>query len=56
MIIDVTNLWDLVTARSELSPEAEMLVDEQGRRLTFLEYQNQAEEKDHIKVFNDQPQ
>ena len=44
MIIDKTNLWDLVTARSELSPEAEMLVDEQGRRLTFLEYQNQAEE------------
>ena len=44
MIIDKTNLWDLVTARSELSPGAEMLVDEQGRRLTFLEYQNQAEE------------
>ena len=32
MIIDKTNLWDLVTARSELSPGAEMLVDEQNAK------------------------
>ena len=44
MRIDNTNLWDLVLSRSELSPDAEMLVDEQGRRLTFMEYREQAEE------------
>jgi len=44
MRIDNTNLWDLVISRSELSPHTEMLVDEQGRRLTFMQYREQAEE------------
>ena len=44
MRIDNTNLWDLVISRSELSPDSEMLVDEQGRRLTFMQYRVQAEE------------
>ena len=39
-----TNLWDLVVKRSETSPDIEMLVDEQGRRMTFAEYHSAAEE------------
>jgi len=39
-----TNLWDLVVKRSETSPDIEMLVDEQGRRMTFAEYRYAAEE------------
>jgi len=39
-----TNLWDLVVKRSEISPDIEMLVDEQGRRITFAEYRHAAEE------------
>ena len=38
MGIETTDLWKLVLERAELTPESEMLVDEQGRRLTFLEY------------------
>ena len=39
-----TNLWDLVVSRSEASPDGEMLVDEQGRRMTFAGYKKAAEE------------
>ena len=35
---------DLVLQRSQISPDVEILVDEQGRRLTFLQYRDQAEE------------
>ena len=38
MGIETTDLWKLVLERAELTPQSEMLVDEQGRRLTFLEY------------------
>ena len=38
MGIETTDLWNLVLKRAELTPESEMLIDEQGRRLTFLEY------------------
>ncbi len=38
MGIETSDLWDLIQKRSELTPDLEMLVDEQGRRLTFLEY------------------
>ena len=31
MGIETTDLWKLVLERAELTPEAEMLVDEQGR-------------------------
>ena len=44
MRIDQQNLWDLVQQRSQISPDVEILVDEQGRRLTFLQYRDQAEE------------
>ena len=44
MRIDQQNLWDLVLHRSQISPDVEILVDEQGRRLTFLQYRDQAEE------------
>ena len=44
MRIDHQNLWDLVLQRSQISPDVEILVDEQGRRLTFLQYRDQAEE------------
>ncbi|MEC7117842.1 MAG: AMP-binding protein [Actinomycetota bacterium] len=44
MRIDHQNLWDLVLHRSQISPDVEILVDEQGRRLTFLQYRDQAEE------------
>ena len=39
-----TNLWELVMTRSDASPDKEMLVDEQGRRITFSEYMIAAEE------------
>lgn len=39
-----TNLWELVMRRSDASPDKEMLVDEQGRRITFSEYMLSAEE------------
>ena len=38
MGIETNDLWDLIQRRAELTPDSEMLVDEQGRRLTFLEY------------------
>ena len=44
MGIETTDLWKLVLERAELTPESEMLVDEQGRRLTFLEYKIAAEQ------------
>ena len=44
MEIKNNDLWDLVKNRSELSPDMEMLIDEQGRRVTFLEYKVAAEE------------
>ena len=44
MEIENNDLWNLVKNRSELSPDMEMLIDEQGRRVTFLEYKVAAEE------------
>lgn len=44
MKIETNDLWDLIQKRSHLTPDAEMLVDEHGRRLTFLEYKVAAEE------------
>lgn len=42
MPLTAANLWDLVEARAEATPDAEMLVDEQGERLTFGEYREAA--------------
>lgn len=44
MGIETNDLWNLVLERAELTPESEMLVDEQGRRLTFLEYKIASQE------------
>ncbi|MBG01464.1 MAG: cyclohexanecarboxylate-CoA ligase [Acidimicrobiaceae bacterium] len=44
MGIETNDLWDLIQRRAELTPDAEMLVDEQGRRFTFLEYKLASEE------------
>ena len=44
MGIETTDLWKLVLERAKVTPESEMLVDEQGRRLTFLEYKIAAEQ------------
>jgi acyl-CoA synthetase (AMP-forming)/AMP-acid ligase II len=38
-----TSLWAAVTHRAQESPDAEMMVDERGRRVTFGEYRAAAE-------------
>lgn len=43
MPLTARNLWDLVEARAAATPDAEMLVDEIGTRLTFGEYRDAAE-------------
>lgn len=42
LLTDWTSLWDLVERRSATSPDAPMLVDENGRRLTFAGYRDAA--------------
>ena len=43
MPLTAPNLWALVEARAEATPDAEMLVDETGARMTFAEYELAAE-------------
>ncbi len=40
--LDAAALWDLVEARAAATPDAEMLVDHHGRRITFGEYRDAA--------------
>ena len=42
--METNDLWDLIQKRSELTPDSEMLVDENGRRLTFLDFKLASEE------------
>ena len=37
------NLWELIEARAAESGEAEMAIDEDGRRLTFVGYKDWCE-------------
>ena len=37
MPLTARNLWELVEARAAATPDAEMLVDEAGNRMTFGE-------------------
>ncbi|MER5181610.1 AMP-binding protein [Streptomyces sp. NPDC002896] len=39
-----TSLWAAVEERADATPDAEMLVDELGRRMTFRQYRDAAEE------------
>ncbi len=41
--IDQLALWDLVTWRADLTPDAVLAVDESDRQLTFREYRDQCE-------------
>jgi acyl-CoA synthetase (AMP-forming)/AMP-acid ligase II len=43
MPLTARNLWELVEARAAATPDAEMLVDEAGTRMSFLEYRDAAE-------------
>ncbi len=38
------NLWDLIDARVSATPNLEMMVDERGRRLTYADFRDQAEQ------------
>ncbi|MDH3706364.1 MAG: AMP-binding protein, partial [Acidimicrobiia bacterium] len=38
------NLWELIEARVAATPDAEMLVDQDGRRMTFAEYKDAVEQ------------
>ena len=42
-MLDAPTLWGLVEVRAATTPDAEMVVDESGRRLTFAAYRDQAE-------------
>ena len=42
-MFDLRNLWSLVEARAEATPDLLLVVDEQGRTLTFGEYRERAE-------------
>ncbi|HYI62985.1 MAG TPA: AMP-binding protein [Acidimicrobiales bacterium] len=42
-MLEGRNLWELVEARAEASPEAVMTVDESGQRVTFGDYRASAE-------------
>ena len=42
-MLEARNLWELVEARAEASPDQRMLVDEAGRSLTFGAYRDAAE-------------
>jgi cyclohexanecarboxylate-CoA ligase len=39
-MIDARNIWSLVEARAEATPDARMLVDQDGRQMTFGEYRD----------------
>jgi acyl-CoA synthetase (AMP-forming)/AMP-acid ligase II len=43
-MLEGRNLWELVEARAQTSPDRRMLVDENGRALTFREYRDAAEQ------------
>jgi len=40
-MLEGRTLWELIEARVAATPDAEMLVDESGRRLTFADYRDQ---------------
>ena len=42
-MLEARNIWDLVVARAEATPDREMAVDEDGRRMTFGEYRDRCE-------------
>jgi acyl-CoA synthetase (AMP-forming)/AMP-acid ligase II len=42
-MLDAGNLWALLDARVAATPDAVMAIDQDGRRLTFSEYRDQAE-------------
>src|SRR5215831_9251349 len=42
-MLEARNIWDLIVARAETSPDREMAVDESGRRMTFAEYRDRCE-------------
>ncbi|HJT38671.1 MAG TPA: AMP-binding protein [Actinomycetota bacterium] len=42
-MLDVTNFWDLIERRAQLSPDARMALDETGRVMTFAQYRDDAE-------------
>ncbi len=42
-LYDVSTLWELVRLRADATPDAPMLFDEAGRRLTFGEFADRAE-------------
>ena len=42
-MLQARNIWDLIVARAEESPDREMAVDETGRRMTFGEYRDRCE-------------
>ena len=41
--MDATNIWTLIAARAEATPDARMLVDQDGRELTFGAYRDRCE-------------
>ena len=43
-MIDGRSLWELVERRSEATPDATMLLDEGGNRMTFSEFKRRAEQ------------
>ena len=42
-MLEAPTLWGLIEARAQATPDAEMLVDESGRRMTFAAYRDQVE-------------
>jgi len=42
-MLEARNIWDLIVARAEASPDREMAVDESGRRMTFGDYRDRCE-------------
>ena len=42
-MLEAATLWGLVEERAAATPDAEMLYDESGRRLTFAEYRARCE-------------
>jgi cyclohexanecarboxylate-CoA ligase len=42
-LYEVSTLWELVRRRAEVTPDAPMLFDESGRRITFAEFAARAE-------------
>jgi acyl-CoA synthetase (AMP-forming)/AMP-acid ligase II len=42
-MLQARNIWDLIVARADESPDREMAVDESGRHLTFGEYRDRCE-------------